>query len=122
MNVTRYQAEVNERAFWNDHGVRWLGLKLKIGDYDIPERYLRSVVLYPESSSVAFAGVLVGEQRLETRTSLRRLAETKAIPFEAVDKNGVSATGLCEIKDLKLDAHSAPIIRFSGRLVRPFQD
>jgi len=97
-------------------------LKLKIGDYEVPERCLRSVVLYPGSSSVTFAGVFVGEQGLQARTGLRRLAEMRAMPFEVVDRNGVSSTGLCDVKNLKFDGDGTPVIKFSGRLVRPFQD
>jgi hypothetical protein len=99
-----------------------LGLKLKIGDYEIPARCLTSVTLYPESSAVSFAGVFVGEQGLQAGTGLRRLAEMRAIPFEVVDRNGVSTAGLCDIKNLKLDGDGTLMIRFSGRLVRPFQD
>ena len=97
-------------------------MKLKIGDYEVPERCLRDVVMYPESSAVAFAGVFVGKQGLQAGTGLRRLAAMRALTFEAVDRNGVSTTGLCDIKDLKLDGDRPPIIKFSGRLVRPFQD
>jgi len=95
-------------------------LKLKIGDYEIPEHCLRYIVLYPESSSVVFAGVLVGDQRLQEKVKLRRLAETRAIPYEAVDRNGVPATGICDIKNLKFDGNTTQMIKFSGRLVRPF--
>ena len=97
-------------------------MKLKIGDCEIPERCLRSVTLYPESLSVSFAGVFIGEEELRVRTGLRRLAETRAIPFDAVDRNGVNSSGLCNIRNLKFDGDGTPIIKFSGRLVRPFQD
>ena len=97
-------------------------MKLKIGDYEIPDHCLTSVTLYPELSSVAFAGVLVGEQRLQARTYLRRLAEMRAIPFEAIDRDGVSSTGICDLKNLTLVGEDTPRIKFSGRLVRPFQD
>jgi len=97
-------------------------LKLKIGDYEVSESCLRYVVLYTGSSSVAFAGTLGGEEGLQMRTGLRRLSQMRAIPFEVVDRNGVNTTGLCGIKDLKLGADSTPAIKFSGRLVRPFQD
>lgn len=97
-------------------------MKLKIGEYEIPERCLTSVTLYYESSSVSFAGVLVGDQGLEAGRGLRRLAQMSAIPFEAVDRNGVLSSGICTIKDFKLDGESASRVRFSGRLVRPFQN
>jgi len=50
------------------------------------------------------------------------LAETRAIPFEVVDRKGVSYTGLCDIKNLKLVGVGTPLVKFSGMLVRPFRD
>jgi hypothetical protein len=97
-------------------------LKLKIGDYEVPEHCLRSVVLYSGSSFATFAGVFVGEQELEVKTGLRRLAEMRAMPFEVVDRNGVTATGVCDIKNLKFEGESTPVVKFSGRLTPPFQD
>jgi hypothetical protein len=97
-------------------------LRLKIGEHEIPERYLKSVVLYPDSSSVLFAGVLLGEPGRKAATGLRILAETRAIPFEVVDGKGVSYTGLCDIKNLKLVGVGTPRIKFSSMLVRPFRD
>ena len=96
-------------------------MKLKVGDCEIPERCLRFVVLYPELSSVSFAGVFIGEKERETEAGLRRLAEMRAIPFEAEDRNGVSSAGICDVKDLKL-AGGGTSVKFSGRLVRPFQN
>jgi hypothetical protein len=97
-------------------------LKLKIGDYEIPERCLRFVILYPELSSVSFAGIFVGQKERDSGAALRRLSELRAIPFEAVDKNGIGSTGICDVKDLKLVGRGTSIVKFSGRLVRPFQD
>ena len=94
-------------------------MRLKIGEYEIPERCLTFLTLYHRSASVLFAGVLVGEKGLQAITGIRRLAETRAIPFEAVDRDGVSSTGLCDIRNLKLEEDSAAV-KFSGRLVRPF--
>jgi hypothetical protein len=104
------------------HGARWLGLKLKIGDHEIPERSLKFVTLYPATSSVAFAGFFIGEQGHKRGAEFRRPAEMRAIPFEVVDRNDVGSTGICDIKDLKLDVGVSPVIKFSGRLVRPFGD
>jgi hypothetical protein len=112
------QAKLNE----TDRRVLDDLLKLKIGEYDIPERCLRSVILYPELSTVEFAGVFVGEKDLQLIAGLRRLAEMRAIAFEAVDRNGVRTEGLCDIKNLRFDEDSTTTIKFSGRLVRPFQD
>jgi len=97
-------------------------LKLKIADYEVPERCLRFVILYPESASVSFGGALVGEKDRETGSELRKLAKLRAVPFEAVDRNGLGSTGICNLKDLKIIGHSTPIRKFSGRLVRPPHD
>jgi hypothetical protein len=96
-------------------------MKLKIGDCEIPERCLRNVILYNQDSSVSFSGVLYGEQRVLTKTELNRSASMSPTLYEAVDKNGVSATGLCSVKNLKFEPGAAAIIKFSGQLVRPFQ-
>ena len=97
-------------------------MKLKIADYEIPERCLRFVILYPESASVSFGGALVGEKDRETRSELRKLARLRAFPFEAIDRNGLGRTGICNMKDLKMIGHGSPVVKFSGRLVRPPQD
>jgi hypothetical protein len=97
-------------------------LKLKVGDYDIPERCLKFVVLYYEDASVSFAGVLIDQKDREAAGGLRRLAQTRAIPFEAVDRNGVGSTGICNVKDLRIVGNANSVIKFSGRLVRPFQE
>ena len=96
-------------------------MRLKIGDYEIPERCLKFVFLYPNSSCVSFAGVFVGEDGRIAGKELRRSAQVRAVPFEAVDRNGVGSAGLCDVKDLKLASRSS-IIKFSGRLVRPFEN
>jgi hypothetical protein len=101
--------------------VRWVGLRLKIGDYEIPEHCLKSVSVYPELSTVAFTGVFVGEHEAKTGAGLRYLAEMRALPYEAVDKNGVASSGVCDIKDFKL-VDGSLTVKFSGRLVRPFQE
>lgn len=58
----------------------------------------------------------------EVLKKLKLLAEEKAIPYEVVDKSGVGSTGICNIKDLKLEEApaSSGLIRFSGLLVHPF--
>ena len=96
-------------------------LKLKIGDFDIAERCLKSVALYPELSAVEFTGVFVGMHETKAGEALRYLSEMRAIPYAAEDVHGVTCAGVCDMKDLKL-AGGSMTIRFSGRLVRPFQD
>ena len=95
-------------------------MQLKIGDYEIPERFLRYVVLYG-AAPVSFGGVLFGDEGLQTKEKLRRLALMKAISYEAVDNNGVHTTGWCDVKNLKFDENTKPTTKFFGELVRPFE-
>jgi hypothetical protein len=88
-------------------------LQLKIGYYEIPERCLRYVVLY-RAAPVFFRGVLVGDEGSQIREKLRRLTLMKTISYEAVDSNGVYATGWCDIKNLKFDENSTPPTKFFG--------
>jgi hypothetical protein len=95
-------------------------LQLKIGDCEIPERCLRYVVLY-RAALVSFGGVLVGDEGLQTKEKLHRLVLMKAISYEALDSNGVYATGWCDVKNLKFDDTTKPTTKFSGELVHPFE-
>jgi hypothetical protein len=95
-------------------------LRLKIGDYEVPERCLRDVVLY-RAAPVSFGGVLVGDEGLRIKGKLRSLVLLKAVSYEAVDRNGVYATGFCDLRNLKFDENSTTIERFSGDLVRPYE-
>jgi hypothetical protein len=97
-------------------------LKLKIGSCEIPERLLLYVAFSVGSFPVSFGGVARGEQAEDIRKKLKLLAEERAILYEAIDKNGVFLTGLCNIKDLKFEeTPTTPVlIKFSGRLVHPF--
>ena len=104
----------------SDSVVRGLRLGLKIGDYEIPERCLKYVVLY-RAAPVSFGGVLVGDEGTQTKEKLRRLALMKAISYEAVDSNGVHTTGWCDVKNLKFDDSTKPATKFFGELVRPFE-
>jgi hypothetical protein len=95
-------------------------LRLKVGDYEIPERCLRYVVLY-RAAPVSFGGVLVGKEGSQVKEKLRRLTQMKAVSFEAVDSNGVYATGVCDLRNLKFDENTTPATIFSGELVYPFE-
>lgn len=97
-------------------------MRLIIGGYEIPERSLLRVDLSVESDPVSFDGVAPQDDGVEIRRRLRLVAQERAIPFEAVDKNGVTSVGICNVKDLKFQEIVAkpPLIRFSGRLTRPF--
>ena len=96
-------------------------MRLIIGGYEIPERSLLHVDLSIESYPVSFDGVARQDDGVEIRRRLRLLAQERAIPFEE-DKNGVMSVGICDIKDLKFEETRTepPLIRFSGRLIRPF--
>jgi hypothetical protein len=97
-------------------------LKLKIRDCEIPEQFLAYVVLSTGYFAVSFGGVARGEEATELVKRLKLIAQESAIPYEAVDKNGVESTGICNLKNLKFAETPAKpnMIRFSGRLVHPF--
>jgi hypothetical protein len=118
MSVTVYYTHANESS----EGavlLLMLWLKLEIGGFVIPERFLSYVALY-KAAPVSFGGVLVGDEGLRVREKLERLAGGKAISYEAVDKNGVHAEGFCDLRNLEFDC-STEAIMFSGELVRPFE-
>jgi hypothetical protein len=94
-------------------------LRLKVGDYEVPEHNLTYVVLSIGSIPVSFGGTAREEEGKGIERTLRRLAEDKAIPYEVIDMRGIRLTGLCNIINLKFDtsAEKAPaLIRFSGQL------
>jgi hypothetical protein len=97
-------------------------LKLKIRDCEIPEQFLTYVVLSTGYFAVSFGGVARREEATQLQKRLKLVSQESAIPYEAVDKNGVESTGICNLKDLKFVATRANpnMIRFSGRLVHPF--
>jgi hypothetical protein len=96
-------------------------VKLKIGDFEIPDRCLRYVVLFFETASVSFGGTLIQDDDLHLKNALRRMSMERGIRYEAVDINGVRAKGLCSIRNLKFDQDDAPI-KFHGQLRRPFNE
>jgi hypothetical protein len=97
-------------------------LRLKIGDCEIPEPFLLFVEVSIGPFPVAFGGIARGEEGIAIRKRLRLLAEERAVTYEAVDKNGISSTGICDIKGLKFEETPTrpAMIKFSGRLVHPF--
>ena len=97
-------------------------MKLKIRDCEIPERFLRYVDLSTGYFAVSFNGVAPREEATEMLRRLKLIAQESAIPYEAVDKNGIESTGICNLKDLKFGETPANpnMIKFSGRLVHPF--
>jgi hypothetical protein len=97
-------------------------LKLKIRDCEIPEQFLTYVVLSTGSFAVSFGGVARRDEVTQMMKELKLLAQENAVPYEAVDKNGIESTGICNIRNLKFGATPADpnLIRFSGQLVHPF--
>ena len=97
-------------------------MRLKIGDCEIPEPFLLYVELSIGPFPVAFGGIARGDEALAIRKRLKLLAQERAVSYEAVDKNGLPSTGICDIKDLKFQETSTrpTMIKFSGRLVHPF--
>ncbi|HMK84310.1 MAG TPA: hypothetical protein VK503_11375 [Candidatus Bathyarchaeia archaeon] len=95
-------------------------MKLRIGNYEVPEKCLRYVILYGESGTISFGGIIVEEQNSPTKSNLIRLAEEKAVGFEAIDRNGLGTEGFCNVKHLKFDERNPSIVKFSGQLFRPF--
>jgi hypothetical protein len=97
-------------------------LRLRIGDCEIPEQFLLYVTLSSGSFAVSFGGAARRDEIAQIQRRLKLLAEQNALPYEAVDKNGVGSTGICNMKNLKFqETPSNPaLIRFSGLLVHPF--
>ena len=97
-------------------------MKLKIRDCEIPEQFLSYVILSSGSFEVSFGGAARRDEIAQIQKKLKLLAEEKALPYEAVDKNGIGTTGICNMKNLKFqETPSNPaLIRFSGLLVHPF--
>jgi hypothetical protein len=97
-------------------------LKLKIRDCEIPERFLTYVVLSTGYFAVSFSGVAPREEATEMLRRLKLIAQESAIPYEAVDNNGIESTGICNLKNLNFGETPANrnMIKFSGRLVHPF--
>ena len=80
------------------------------------------MVLSTGSFAVSFGGVARRDEVEQMLKRLKLLAEQSAIPYEAVDKNGVESIGICNIRNLKFgETPGNPgLTRFSGRLVHPF--
>jgi len=97
-------------------------MKLTISDCEIPDANLLFVVVSIGPFPVTFGAMLWGDEGEAIQRRLRLLSQQKALHYDAVDKNGLYSTGLCEIKDLKFEKVSTdPItIRVSGKLAHPF--
>lgn len=97
-------------------------MRLMVGDYEIPESALRYVRLSIGPYPVAFGGVIGEDDAEELTRALKLLAEQRALHYEAVDTEGVSSSGICNLIHLKFErtVTKPPMIRFSGQLAHPF--
>ena len=97
-------------------------MRLKIGDLEIPGEVLIYVTLSIGSYPVSFGGVVREDEGAPFLRNLKLLAEERGLLYDAVDKDGVASTGLCNIMNLKFEKTTTnpPMIRFAGRLAHPF--
>lgn len=97
-------------------------MRLKIGDCEIPERFITHVITTLGIGLVTFGGVAPQNEAAVLMRRLSLLSQEKAVPYEAVDAEGVPSAGICDIVDLKLEVMNTrpPTVSFSGRLVYPF--
>lgn len=97
-------------------------MRLKVGDYEIPESALLFVRTTIGPYPVAFGGAVSMDEAPDLMRKLKLLAEQRAIRYEVVDKDGVSSDGICNLIHLKFarTATQPPLIRFYGQLAHPF--
>ena len=97
-------------------------LRLTVGDYDIPKNALRYVRVTFGPYPVSFGGMIGGDEASELVRKLRLLAEQRAIRYEAVDNEGLSSEGICNLVHLRFERIAAhpSLTRFSGQLAHPF--
>jgi hypothetical protein len=95
-------------------------MRLRIGKYDIPEHTLTNVDLTLGTSTVTFSGMAHEDEAREIVPKLRELAmQANRMHYEAVDKMGLSVTGLGNLVNLKLEEITTypNFVIFSGELV-----
>jgi hypothetical protein len=99
-----------------------MNMRLRIGEYEIPERTLTNVDLIVGTSTVVFSGMAQEEEAKEILPKLRELAaELAPISYEAIDVMGTRSTGVCSLINLKLEevTTTPSLVIFSGELVYP---
>jgi len=97
-------------------------MRLRIGEYEIPEHTLANIELTVGTSTVTFSGMAREDEGVEIVTRLKELAaEEDAIPYEAIDPLGIRSMGLCNIANLRLEevTTTPPMVLFSGEPVSP---
>ncbi len=97
-------------------------MRLRIGEYEIPEHTLSDVDFILGTSTVTFSGMAQENDAKEILPKLRQLSvEPEALSYEAIDPMGVRSTGLCNLVNLRLEevTTNPPMVVFSGELVHP---
>ena len=97
-------------------------MRLRVGEYEIPEEALTNVTFIAGTSTVIFSGMAQESQGMRIVSMLRRLASKRsAIRYEAFDQLGVRSAGLCNIANLKFEEITTKphLVVFSGELVAP---
>jgi hypothetical protein len=71
---------------------------------------------------VTFGGVAPQNEAIGIMRKLSLLAQEKAVPYEAVDGEGIPSGGICDIINLKFEIMNTrpPTVSFSGQLIYPF--
>jgi hypothetical protein len=93
-----------------------------LGDYELPRGALLYLRITYGPHPVSFGGVISAIEAPELMRSLKLLSQQTAIHYDAVDREGTSSKGICNLTHLKFEniASPPPRIRFSGQLTHPF--
>jgi len=97
-------------------------LRLKVGDYEIPEGALLFVKITIGPYPVSFGGAISMDEAPALMRRLKLLSQERAIHYDVVDKEGVSSDGICNLIHLKFarTPTQPPLIRFYAQLAHPF--
>ena len=97
-------------------------MRLRIGEYEIPEEALTNITFIEGTPTVIFSGMAQEGQGMRIVSMLRKLGSKRsAIRYEAFDQLGVRSAGLCNIANLKFEEITTKphLVIFSGELVAP---
>jgi hypothetical protein len=97
-------------------------MRLRIGEYEIPEETLTNITLIEGTSTVIFSGMAQQGQGMRIVSMLRKLRSKRTvIRYEAFDQLGVRSAGLCSIANLRFEEITTKprLVIFSGELVAP---
>ena len=97
-------------------------MRLKIGDSEIPESTLTSVVSVLGTPTVTFSGVAKGDEGSDLIRILKQSARKDSISFEAVDVTGTSSAGTCKLFNLKCEEVTTRprLVIYSGELLQSY--